>query len=106
MIKAARAFTLVELLIVVAILGILAAIAVPKFTDAGNEARTSATRAQLATLRSQIEIYKNDESSFPSELATLVAQGYLPRIPEEPFGGTWNYAAATGVVTSSTDSNW
>ncbi len=106
MIKASRAFTLVELLIVVAILGILAAIAVPKFSNVGNEARTSATKASRATLRKQIEIYKNDESSFPSELAALVAQGYLRKIPEEPFGGTWKYAAATGVVTSSTDSNW
>jgi len=106
MMKATRAFTLVELLIVVAILGILAAIAVPKFSDASNEARTSATRAGLATLRKQIEIYKNSESSFPSGLSALVAKGYLPRIPEEPFGGTWTYVAATGVVTSSTEPDW
>ena len=51
-------FTLVEILIVVIILGILAAIVIPQFTEASNDARNSALKSDLQTLRSQIELYK------------------------------------------------
>jgi general secretion pathway protein G len=51
-------FTLVEILIVVIILGILAAIVIPQFTQASNDARESALSSDLQTLRSQIELYK------------------------------------------------
>jgi general secretion pathway protein G len=51
-------FTLVEILIVVIILGILAAIVIPQFTNASQDARKSSLASQLQTLRSQIELYK------------------------------------------------
>src|SRR5437660_8225771 len=51
-------FTLVEILIVVIILGILAAIVIPQFTNASNDARKSNLSSQLQTLRAQIELYK------------------------------------------------
>src|SRR5687767_15385267 len=51
-------FTLVEILIVVIILGILAAIVIPQFTNASQDARRSSLASQLQTLRSQIELYK------------------------------------------------
>src|SRR5256885_12464599 len=53
-----RGFTLVEILIVVIILGILAAIVIPQFTNASQDARESALLSQLQTLRSQVELYK------------------------------------------------
>lgn len=53
-----RGFTLVEILIVVIILGILAAIVIPQFTNASQDARKSSLVSQLQTLRSQIELYK------------------------------------------------
>ncbi len=53
-----RGFTLVEILIVVIILGILAAIVIPQFTNASTEARMSSARSQVQSLRSQIELYK------------------------------------------------
>ena len=56
--KAKKGFTLVEILIVVVILGILAAIVIPQFTDASTEAKTSALCTDLQTMRSQIELYK------------------------------------------------
>jgi general secretion pathway protein G len=56
--KAKRGFTLVEILIVVVILGILAAIVIPQFTEASTEARTSSLCTDLQTMRSQIELYK------------------------------------------------
>src|SRR4051812_44835541 len=51
-------FTLVEILIVVIILGILAAIVIPQFTSASQDARKNSLTSQLQTLRSQVELYK------------------------------------------------
>src|SRR6266853_131555 len=51
-------FTLVEILIVVIILGILAAIVIPQFTNASQDARKSSLTSQLQTIRSQVELYK------------------------------------------------
>jgi general secretion pathway protein G len=62
--KAEKGFTLVEILIVVVILGILAAIVIPQFTSASTEAKESALKSDLQAIRSQIELYKihhNDE---------------------------------------------
>jgi general secretion pathway protein G len=53
-----KGFTLVEILIVVIILGILAAIVIPQFTEASNDARESALASDLQTMRSQVELYK------------------------------------------------
>lgn len=53
-----RAFTLIEILIVVVILGILAAIVIPQFTNASEEAALNSGRSQLQTVRSQIELYR------------------------------------------------
>lgn len=58
MMKAKRGFTLVEILIVVVILGILAAIVIPQFTGASTEAKLSSLVSDLQTIRSQIELYK------------------------------------------------
>ena len=72
--KAKGGFTLVEILIVVVILGILAAIVIPQFTEASTEAKTSSLCTDLQTMRSQIELYKvqhNDD--LPGEgTATFV----------------------------------
>ena len=66
--KAKSGFTLVEILIVVVILGILAAIVIPQFTEASTEAKTSSLCTDLQTVRSQIELYKiqhNDDLPVP-----------------------------------------
>ena len=55
--RVSRAFTLIEILIVVVILGILAAIVIPQFTDASQQAMESSVVTQLQTLRSQIELH-------------------------------------------------
>jgi general secretion pathway protein G len=70
-----RGFTLVEILIVVIILGILAAIVIPQFTNASNDARESNLRSQLQTLRSQIELYKLQHlDAPPTSAATFWTQ--------------------------------
>ncbi len=63
-------FTLVEILIVVIILGILAAIVIPQFTNASQDARESALLSQLQTLRSQIELYKLQHKDVVPDLVT------------------------------------
>jgi len=70
-----HAFTLVEILIVVIILGILAAIVVPQFTNAGTDARESATKATLQMIRGQIELFKVQHGEKPPNLGNN-GQGY------------------------------
>jgi len=72
--KAKSGFTLVEILIVVVILGILAAIVIPQFTEASTEAKTSSLCTDLQTMRSQIELYKiqHNDNLPGSGTATLI----------------------------------
>ena len=60
----AKGFTLVEILIVVVILGILAAIVIPQFTNASESAKASSSVSQLQALRSQIELYRNQHNGL------------------------------------------
>jgi len=101
--RAKSGFTLVEILIVVVILGILAAIVIPQFTEASTEAKTSSLCTDLQTMRSQIELYKiqhNDElpgSGTASFVLALTGQTdvagavgtdygpYLQKIPTNQF---------------------
>jgi len=101
--RAKSGFTLVEILIVVVILGILAAIVIPQFTDASTEAKLSSLCSDLQTVRSQIELYKIQHNDNPPALQDFVAQmteksdingtynangdygPYLQKIPTEPF---------------------
>lgn len=65
-----KGFTLVEILIVVVILGILAAIVIPQFSQASSEARASSVKSNLQMVRSQIELYKiqhNETFQFPGD---------------------------------------
>ena len=72
--KAKSGFTLVEILIVVVILGILAAIVIPQFTEASTEAKLSSLVTDLQTLRSQIELYKIQHNDIPPSLADFEDQ--------------------------------
>lgn len=71
--KATRAFTLVEILIVVVILGILAAIVVPQFANASQSAQSSSIKGSLQVIRSQIELYHAQHNSTYPTLAQLSA---------------------------------
>ncbi len=69
--RAQRGFTLVEILIVVVILGILAAIVIPQFTQASSEAKLNSLCSDLQSLRSQIELYKCQHNDKPPASAVL-----------------------------------
>jgi len=93
--KVKRGFTLIEILIVVVILGILAAIVIPQFTDASQEAMESSVRSQLQTVRSQIELFRVKEVRLPDltpAFDELVSLDYLQAAASNPL-------AADGMET-------
>ncbi|HNW44905.1 MAG TPA: prepilin-type N-terminal cleavage/methylation domain-containing protein [Elusimicrobiales bacterium] len=107
-----KGFTLIELMIVVAIIGILAAIAIPKFADLINKSKEGATKGSLASVRSAIQVYYGDnEGWFPAvetpSLACLTAAGkYLSAIPVAKMPNT-GHADTAGVVNTFADgSGW
>jgi general secretion pathway protein G len=72
--RKSRGFTLVEILIVVIILGILAAIVIPQFTNASSDARNNSVASTLQTLRGQIELFKIQHGDVPpKDAAALMA---------------------------------
>ena len=77
--KARSGFTLVEILIVVVILGILAAIVIPQFTSASTEAKESALMSDIQSMRSQIELYKIQHNDLlPGEIGTDLPTSLQP----------------------------
>jgi general secretion pathway protein G len=66
-----KGFTLVELLVVISVIGILSAIAIPKFSDATKSARGAKILADLRTLDSAIQVYNASAGGYPAALATL-----------------------------------
>ncbi len=103
-----RAFTLIEILIVVVILGILAAIVIPQFTDASQEAMESSVKTQLQTIRSQIELHnvQNPATAYDALTALgpfwdgLVQLDYLQSEPKNPFQNNATTVAAVAAAGS------
>ena len=81
--KKSSGFTLIELMIVVAIIGILAAIAIPKFADLIRKSGEGASKGNLGSIRSALSIYYGDmEGQYPVNMASLTINGkYLSAVP-------------------------
>lgn len=122
-------FTLVEILIVVVILGILAAIVVPQFTNATQDAQAGNLKAQIKSLSNQIELFKarSTDGQYPALVAStdgptawnvmLIGgtSSYLKAAPKNPFNGKqgvvlgaagnanvgWHYEQASGTLGAS-----
>src|SRR5437867_2407568 len=120
------AFTLVELLIVVIILGILAAVVIPQFSDASTDARVSSLTTNLATVRGQLELWKlqHTTGSYPA-LATFVNQmtsktdadgtvnaaagkfgPYMQSIPNNPFSSPLTNLVEVDTTTAGVTHAW
>jgi len=119
-------FTLVELLIVVIILGILAAVVIPQFNSAAAESKESALSANLATIRQAIELYKvQHDDNFPGTQASTAMEvalttttdadgtsgtAYGPYLrngfPENPINGDNTVTSGTSIPAADDNSGW
>ena len=102
-----QAFTLIEVMIVVVILGILAAVVIPKILDRPDQARHSAAKSDIAVIMQQLKLYRLDNTFYPSTdqgLQALTVKpatnpipmnwkqgGYLERLPNDPWGRPYLY---------------
>jgi general secretion pathway protein G len=77
-------FTLLELIVVIAVIGILAAIVLPALRDVPKRAREAALKTDLRTFRDVIDQYYGDKGRYPPSLEALVEDGYLRAIPIDP----------------------
>ena len=100
-------FTLIEVLVVIVILGILAALVVPRVLERPDEARVVAARSDIAALLAALKLYRLDNQRYPTAeqgLAALTARptlppappnwkpnGYLERLPKDPWGQPYQY---------------
>lgn len=102
-----RGFTLIEVMVVIVILGILAALVVPKIMSRPDEARAVAAKQDIASLMQALKLYRLDNRRYPSSeqgLAALVdkpqlapipegwkAGGYVERLPRDPWGQPYQF---------------
>jgi general secretion pathway protein G len=106
--RAEGGFTLVELMIVMLIIGVLAAIAIPSYMRSLQNAREAVLKEDLHVLRQQIDAYTNDKEKAPQSLDDLVSAGYLKEIPVDPMthsNTTWVTATDDSIQSlDQTDS--
>ncbi len=105
--KGGRGFTLLEVMVVVVILGILAALVVPKIISRPDEARITATKQDIASLMQTLKLYRLDNQRYPTTeqgLQALVLKptaspvppnwksgGYIERLPKDPWVNPYQY---------------
>ena len=82
-----RGFTLIELIVVMAIVALLVSIAAPRYFNSVERARETTLRTSLATLRDAIDRYAADRGRYPASLQELVDARYLRSVPDDPVTG-------------------
>ena len=103
--KTQKGFTLIELMVVLVIIGVLAALIVPNVLDRADDARVSAAKTDVSNLTQSLKLYKLDNQRFPTAeqgLGALVAKPstgpapinwkpYLDKLPNDPWGNPYQY---------------
>src|SRR6266496_3799905 len=98
-----RGFTLIELMIVISIMLILIAIAVPAYQQSVVRSREAVLRQNLFTLRSLIQQYTLDKQKAPQSLEDLISAGYLKQIPKDPTTGAADWTVDQDETLDSPD---
>lgn len=101
--RAGRGFTLLELMIVISIIIILAAIALPQYERHVQHAREAVLHDDLSQMRKLIDQYAADKGKLPQSLDDLVSAGYMRDIPVDPITGDKNWNIETGDDPASTE---
>ena len=83
-----RGFTLIELLVVIALISILAAMAVVQYRNSIQRTQEATLKTDLFRMRDAIDQYYADKGKYPSSLDSLVSDGYMRKMPEDPFTKT------------------
>ena len=94
-------FTLLELMIVISVIIILAAITLPQYQKTIMHTREAVLRDDLHKMRSLIDQYAADKGSLPQSLDDLVSAGYMREVPVDPFTGQKDWAITTGEDPNS-----
>jgi len=105
--RSTRGFTLIELMVVMAIVSILLTIALPIYQKSITRSKESVLRNNLFTLRSMIDEYTIDKGKAPQSLQDLVSEGYLRQIPLDPITGsdqTWRIIMEENAIGGNTSS--
>lgn len=101
-----QGFTLVELMVVMAIISTLIAIAMPRYFQGLERTKETALKQNLKEMREAIDHYHADKGSYPANLQALVNERYLRFIPEDPItekADTWQLLAAPNQVSQLYD---
>ena len=101
-IKKRKGFMLLELIIVVAIIGTLAAVAIPNLVGMTDEAKVAKIQSDLSTIGTAMEVYHVKKGgTYPTDLSGLAGDnGYLKKVPEPPTGASdYNVVGNKGEVT-------